>query len=349
MGDLRDVGEAERVDPVERLHREQRQLAGDASQHPQPHRRGDRRGGQHVGRQGGRGELVKGVGHQRSGRHRRRGRHSDRLGQGAASGLRSVPPAIAAASRLAQSMIPITAAKLSCQPTSRSAQGLIARVIAAASRTAYQRDREAVGQRRDQAGGPHDAGSLDRRARSSDRHVDRDQAECADQPRSQRQPEQRQKRPGQDAEQDHVLAADREQVGQIGALEFLASPLIDPVVLPEDETARERGFPLGHAATESLLRALSDRSIQPVRPPRRPGRDSIRSVRRVIAMPRRRRYAARHGSGVSSVPSARISDPTGRSPSGSGATTRTRPSGESSRRSTSRRSAAAPRPRSHPP
>ena len=55
--------------------------------------------------------------------------------------LRSVPPAIAAANRLAQSMIPITAAKLSCQPTSPSARGLIARVIAAASRTAYQRDR----------------------------------------------------------------------------------------------------------------------------------------------------------------------------------------------------------------
>ena len=115
-----------------------------------------------------------------------------------------------------------------------------------------------VGQSRDQPGGPHDPGSLDRGARPSDRHVDRDQAEGADQSRSQRQPEQRQKRPGQDAEQDHVLAADREQVGQVRALEVLAGPLVDPVVLPEDETARERGLPLGHAATEGLLRALTD-------------------------------------------------------------------------------------------
>ena len=38
-------------------------------------------------------------------------------------------------------MIPITAAKLSCQPTSPSARGLIASVIAAASSTAYQRER----------------------------------------------------------------------------------------------------------------------------------------------------------------------------------------------------------------
>ena len=172
--------------------------------------------------------------------------------------LRSVPPAIAAANRLAQSMIPITAAKLSCQPTSPSARGIDRQGDRRREQDRVPARARSVGQSRDQPGGPHDPGSLDRGARPSDRHVDRDQAEGADQSRSQRQPEQRQQRPGQDAEQDHVLAADREQVGQVRALEVLAGPLVDPVVLPEDETARERGLPLGHPATEGLLRALTD-------------------------------------------------------------------------------------------
>jgi hypothetical protein len=54
---------------------------------------------------------------------------------------RSESPDSAVASRFAQSMIPITAAKLSCQPTSPWALGLTASVTPAASRTAYQRAR----------------------------------------------------------------------------------------------------------------------------------------------------------------------------------------------------------------
>jgi hypothetical protein len=54
---------------------------------------------------------------------------------------RTASPEISEISRLAQSMIPITAAKLSCQPTSPSAPGFTARVRHAASSTAYQRER----------------------------------------------------------------------------------------------------------------------------------------------------------------------------------------------------------------
>ena len=53
------------------------------------------------------------------------------------------PPSASSASRTgaANSMIPTTAAKLSCQPGSPVARGLIASVTAAASRAAYQRER----------------------------------------------------------------------------------------------------------------------------------------------------------------------------------------------------------------
>ncbi len=86
-------------------------------------------------------------------------------------------------------------------------------------------------------------------------------------------------------------------------------------------------------------RALSARvripSIQPRNPERRPGLDRIRSVRSSIAIPCRRRYPARHDSTCASKPLALTSAPTARSGTGSGATSRTRPAGESTRTSTS--------------
>ena len=50
-------------------------------------------------------------------------------------------PASSRASGPDSRRIPTTAAKLSCQPTSAAARGSIARVIAAASSSTYQRDR----------------------------------------------------------------------------------------------------------------------------------------------------------------------------------------------------------------
>ena len=50
-------------------------------------------------------------------------------------------PPISPAIGRAQSRIPTTAAKLSCQPTSELARGSIASVVPAASRSAYQRER----------------------------------------------------------------------------------------------------------------------------------------------------------------------------------------------------------------
>src|SRR3954449_12656586 len=54
---------------------------------------------------------------------------------------RPAPPDNRAARRLVENMFPITAAKLSCQPTSVYARGLNASVAVTASRTAYQRER----------------------------------------------------------------------------------------------------------------------------------------------------------------------------------------------------------------
>ncbi len=276
--DLRDVGEAERVQPVERLHRQQRELAGDPGEHAEPHRRSDGGQRQHVrGQRGGR-ELVEGLGHhgrRRHGRrHRDRGSLDERPADRPAGGIarhggRQPPRPEQDPDHRGEAELPAGVAVRSRVDRERDRDGEQHRVPAGSG---------PVGQRGDQAGGSHHPRALDRGTRPRDRHVDRDQQQRPDQPGAQRQPEHRQQGPGQDAEQDHVLSADREQVGQVRSLEVLARPAVDPVVLAEDEASRQRRLPLGHPTPQRPLRPVCG-----CRPPtprsRRGDRASSRSGR----------------------------------------------------------------------
>ena len=175
--DLRDVGEAERVEPVERLDR-QRAAAGRRSRPASPATSPGRpraAASTFAGSAAER-ELVE-VLRPSAAPSRPSPRPSPRRPRPArgAPSRAPAPPRAGRGQALAQSMIPMTAAKLSCQPTSPSARGLIARVTPAASSTAYQRERGRSGERRDQPGRAHDAGALDRGAGAGDRHVDGDQ------------------------------------------------------------------------------------------------------------------------------------------------------------------------------
>ena len=109
----------------------------------------------------------------------------------------------------------MTAAKLSCQPTSPAARGLSARVTAGGEQERVPARARPAGERGDDPGRAHHAGPLDRRARAGDRHVDaRSAPRIADQAGADRDPEQRQHGGGEEREQDDVLAADGEQVGE---------------------------------------------------------------------------------------------------------------------------------------
>ena len=197
VGHLRHVGRQQAGEPGERLDRRPRDLPDDAGQHPQPHHRGDRRQGEQVRGQRGHRDRVEGARHQGRRRERRRDRHAGALGEQAPPpGIQPRGPARPrnrSRRRDAQSRIPITAAKLSCQPTSPLARGLRARVRR--RRPAPRKcGSGSSGQRRDHPGGAHDPGALNRRTGAGERHVESDQGHDADQPGPKRQPEERQQR-----------------------------------------------------------------------------------------------------------------------------------------------------------
>ena len=236
---------------------------------------------------------AEGARHQRRRGERRRDRHPGALGEGtpqAGVSAGGVPPRAESRSREAQSRIPITAAKLSCQPTSPLARGLSARVARAASSTAYQRERGRPASAATTPVAAHDPRPLDRGAGTGDRHVERDQRQharraglSAARPRSARE------RHGQQGQEHHGVAGDGEQVGEPGALEVVDGGGIDPVVLAEQEAAQER-----------LLRVRRCRGRAPP-PLGRVIRRSRPSGRRACEPVSRRRSAAR----TSPMPSLR--------------------------------------------
>ena len=215
------------------------------------------------------------MGHQGRGRDRRRARHRDALGHGAAGrATLRLPGDQRRQARPVHSRIPTTAAKLSCQPTSAPARGFSARVTATASSSAYQRDARPLGERGDQPRAAHHRRTLDRRPGAGHRDVDGDQDQQGQQPRPQGQPQQRQERPGEQAEQQHVLAAHREEVREAGAPEVLAGGAVDAVVLAQHEPAGQSGLALGHTALQAGLGPGADRvdAARRALPARSPGR-----------------------------------------------------------------------------
>ena len=240
------------------------------------------------------------------------------------------PPSSSAARRRVHRKIPTTAAKLSCQPMSEHARGSSARVSDRREQQRVPARAGPAGERRHEPGGAHRAGALDRGAGARDRHVESDQGEQHDQPGAQRQAHQREERPREQAEEDHVLAAHREQVREPRALEVLAGARIDRVVLAEDEPAGEGGLALGHAPAEGGLGPLADR-VDPAGEPAAPlaGRlDAIGLERHRDAVAARASPAS-NGSGWTRDPVTRTPSPA-ESPSSCGERTSTRPCGVAS-------------------
>ena len=164
-------------------------------------------------------EALEVVGDQRRRRHRRRERHRGAVGERArAERLRDGRAGKRARRSVArcgpaQSMIPATAAKLSCQPTSPPKRGLTSSVSAPPA-AAGRRGREPAGERR-RGSPPHPsrrrAGSTARRRRPA-RRAAMSRIVTASRARSPI-PNAASTDAGEDREQDHVLAARRRAGG----------------------------------------------------------------------------------------------------------------------------------------
>ena len=117
-----------------------------------------------------------------------------------------------------------------------------------------------------------------------------------------------------------------------------------PSTKPRRRAACASGVPWPSAASARSR----TRSVIPATPPRRaPVRESD-LARTTVAMPRRRRYERSHSAGARAMPRAATSAPTGRSATGSGASTRSLPSAATTRTRTSpceRRGTASTNPR----
>ena len=166
-------------------------------------------------------------------------------------------------SRGASASSATTAANESCQP------GL-------ADRARVQRERHRCGEpervpavrrppreRGDEAGRAHHARALDRRAGARERHVERHEREGDQQPRAQRQSEDGAGREHERGQQHHVLAADREHVGEARALELVAHVVGQPLVLAEHHPAQQRRLRLGQPARQPGLGAAASGVDEP--------------------------------------------------------------------------------------
>ena len=100
--------------------------------------------------------------------------------------------------------------------------------------------RRPADRRRGQAGDRHHAGALQRRAGARQRHVHRHQREQHGDPQPRSSPRGREQGSGEREQQHHVLAADRQHVGEARALEVVAHPLVDRLVLAEHHPPKER-------------------------------------------------------------------------------------------------------------
>ncbi len=161
---------------------------------------------------------------------------------------------------------PATAANESCQPGSPTASGLSASVTRRREPERVPARGRAPGQRGDEAGDAHHPRALDRRAGAGERHVDRDQHDRGRQPRSQRHAGEGTEREHERAQQQHVLAADRQQVRQSRALEVGLGRLADRLVLAEHHAAQQRGLGRVEPGAEPARRALAGGVERPGEP-----------------------------------------------------------------------------------
>ena len=104
----------------------------------------------------------------------------------------------------------------------------------------------------------HHAGPLDRRPRSGQRHVDRDQAEHPEQPGPQGQAERGEQWHRQERQERHVLATDGEQVRQPCPAEVGHRRPVDALVLAEDEAPRQRRLAGRHPVADGALGPRAD-------------------------------------------------------------------------------------------
>ena len=112
----------------------------------------------------------------------------------------------------------------------------------------------------------HHSGALDRWSAACQRDVDGDQRAGPEHPCPQGNPEHRQQRGGEQGQEDDVLPGHREQVGQPGAAEIIDRHRVDPVVLAEHETARQRRLAVGRSLPQAVLGAAADRVETPGQP-----------------------------------------------------------------------------------
>ena len=113
--------------------------------------------------------------------------------------------------------------------------------------------RRPPGERGEQAGDPHHPGSLDRRPRAGQRHVEHDHRGREREPRLERDTDQRARREHEDRQQHHVLAADREDVRETRRLEVVLDLRRQPLVLTEHHSAQQRRLGRAEPAVETAF------------------------------------------------------------------------------------------------
>ena len=266
MGDPRDVSDQQRVEGVEGLDRDRRQLPRHRREHPEPHDRSHGGQREQVGRERRQRERLEMVRHQRRGGQRRGDRQRRSLGEPAAQRRPVAPACVGRPLRRKQRVADRRGPKQDAGD--RREAELPADIGARAGVDRQRRQRRkpervparprGSGEPGDYRRRPHCPGALDRRPRAGHRYVDRDQHQDADEPRPQRDVERGEQRDREKSQQDDVLAADGQQVREARALELVDRSRIDAVVLAEHEPARQRRLGLRHPALERGLGAIAD-------------------------------------------------------------------------------------------
>ena len=148
--------------------------------------------------------------------------------------------------------------------------------------------RRTPGERRDQARDAHHSRPLDRRSAAGQRDVEEHHRGRDHQPRAQRHADQRARREHEHDQQHHVLPADREDVGEAGALEVVAHVLGQALVLAQHHPAQERRFGRLQTLREPAFGA-APHAVQRARDPASAGAVGSTSVAAIAAWALRRR------------------------------------------------------------
>ena len=160
----------------------------------------------------------------------------------------------------------MTAAKLSCQPTSSIARGLSDSVTAVAKQQRVPARRGAARQHRDHPRGSHHPGPLDRWPAAGERDVERDDDEHQPEPRSQTEPEHGRDSQDESAQQHHVLPAGGHEVRQPGRAELAARAIGERGVVAERHAAQHRALRRRYSRAQGGLRTRAHGVDEPGEP-----------------------------------------------------------------------------------